>query len=64
MTTIRTLIAALPLAIVLSGCGGSVTAPQQVDTMVDVSSPAFTIAPDTLPRDTSSRTGGTMGSGN
>ena len=61
---IRTLIAALPFAIVLSGCGGSVTAPQPVDTTAAVSSPAFTIASDTVSRDTTSRTGGTMGSGN
>jgi hypothetical protein len=61
---IRTLIAALSLASVLSGCGDSVTAPQQVDTTVDVSSATLATISDTVPRDTTSRTGGTMGSGN
>ncbi|HZG44064.1 MAG TPA: hypothetical protein VEY93_14045 [Longimicrobium sp.] len=54
----------MPLALVLAGCGDSVTAPQQVDTPVQVGSPALTIVGDTVPRDTTSRTGGTMGSGN
>ena len=61
--TLRTLIAALPLALVLAGCGESVTAPQRVDTTVEVRSAAFTIASDTVPSDTTSRTGGGMGSG-
>jgi hypothetical protein len=61
--TIRTLLAALPLAIVLSGCGDSVTAPRQVDTPAGVSAALATVG-DTIPRDTTSRTGGTMGSGN
>jgi hypothetical protein len=62
--TIRTLIAALPLALVLAGCGDSVTAPQQVDTTVEVHAATLSIVGDTVPRDTTSRTGGTMGSGN
>lgn len=61
---IRTLTAALPLVLVLSGCGASVTAPQEAETTTDVSFSGLTTVTDTIKSDSTSRTGGTMGSGN
>lgn len=69
---IRPLIAALPLVLVLSGCGGSVTAPREAETTTAVSYSSVatdTTATDTtdtttVASDTTSVTGGTMGSGN
>jgi ABC-type glycerol-3-phosphate transport system substrate-binding protein len=61
---IRTLIAALPLVLVLSGCGGSVTAPREAETTTEVSYSSGTAVADTVRSDSTSRTGGTMGSGN
>lgn len=71
---IRTLIAALPLVLVLSGCGASVTAPEAAETTREVSSSS--VAADTtyidttdttsataVASDTTSLTGGPMGSG-
>ena len=60
---IRALIAALPLATVLAACGDAVTAPRQVDIATEFSSPAFTASTDTVPSDTTSDTGGPLGSG-
>ncbi|CAA9295841.1 MAG: hypothetical protein AVDCRST_MAG89-124 [uncultured Gemmatimonadetes bacterium] len=62
MTT-RTLIAVLPLVLVLSGCRGSVTAPQETETTAEVSQPSLTTVTDTARSDSTSRTGGGMGSG-
>jgi uncharacterized protein YceK len=67
---IRPLIAALPLVLVLSGCGGSVTAPEAAETTRKAS--YSSVAADTtdtdttatIASDTTSLTGGTMGSGN
>lgn len=63
MTT-RTLIAVLPLVLVLSGCGGSVTAPQETATAAEVPYSSSTAVADTVGSDSASVTGGTMGSGN
>lgn len=60
---IRTLIAALPLVLVLSGCGDSVTAPQEAEKTTEVSFSGLTTVTDTVTSDNSSRTGGPMGSG-
>jgi ABC-type glycerol-3-phosphate transport system substrate-binding protein len=60
---IRTLIAALPLVLVLSGCGASVTAPETAETTRDPSFSGLTTVTDPVKSDSSSRTGGGMGSG-
>ncbi|MBW3655309.1 MAG: hypothetical protein KY444_04330 [Gemmatimonadetes bacterium] len=61
---IRTLIAALPLVLVLSACGGSVTAPQHAEPTTAASySSSQTVVTDTAQSDTTSVTGGPMGSG-
>jgi outer membrane lipoprotein-sorting protein len=60
---IRTLIAALPLVLVLSGCGESVTGPQAAETAAEASYSSLTTATDTAKSDSTSRTGGGMGSG-
>ncbi len=60
---IRTLIAALPLALVLSGCGDSVTAPQEAETTTEASFSGLTTVTDTIKSNSTSRTGGGMGSG-
>jgi uncharacterized protein YceK len=60
---IRTLLAALPLVLVLSGCGRSVTAPREAATAAEVSYSSGTTVTDSIRRDTTSRTGGGMGSG-
>jgi len=49
---------------VLSGCAGSVTAPQEAETTTEASFADLTAVTDTIKSDSSSRTGGTMGSGN
>jgi uncharacterized protein YceK len=61
---IRTLTAALPLVLVLSGCGASVTAPQEAETTAEASYSSGTAVNDPIKSDSTSRTGGTMGSGN
>lgn len=69
---IRPLIVALPLVVVLSGCGGSVTMPREAETATPFSYSAVatdTTATDatdtaaTVASDTTSVTGGPMGSG-
>lgn len=60
---IRTVIATLPLVLVLSGCGSSVTAPQEAETTTEVSFSGLTAVTDPVKADSSSRTGGGMGSG-
>jgi ABC-type glycerol-3-phosphate transport system substrate-binding protein len=71
---IRTLIAALPLVLVLSGCGGSMTAPQEAETTREVSyssvatdtaytDDSYTDTTAAVASDTTSLTGGPMGSG-
>ncbi|HEY0038123.1 MAG TPA: hypothetical protein VGB66_15600 [Longimicrobium sp.] len=66
---IRTVIAALPLVLVLSGCSGSATAPEAAETTRKASYSsvaADTIdadTTDTIASDTTSLTGGPMGSG-
>ncbi|HEY0023942.1 MAG TPA: hypothetical protein VGB24_13570 [Longimicrobium sp.] len=60
---IRTLAAALPLVLVLSGCGSSVTAPQEAETTTEVSFSGLTTVTDSVKSDSTSRTGGPMGSG-
>lgn len=60
---IRTLVAALPLVLVLSACGASVTAPQETETTTEVPFFSHTAVTDTIKNDSTSRTGGPMGSG-
>lgn len=64
---IRGLLAGLLVAVALSGCTGSVTAPEDARRTPAVTAPALDETPPPPPSDTTqspSRTGGAMGSGN